>query len=103
MAVVMDRPRRLSDGRITAHLLSDRLGEAGYRELLPVALALGCHAAFLQCSGTYKEHFDLVGQRRIDAALAHPAIRIVSWRHIATVLRVKKLQTIETADATSFP
>ena len=92
MALLMDRPRRLPDGRMTAHLISDRPGEAGYRELLPVALALGCHPAFLQCGGTYKEHFDLMGPRRVNAALAHPAIAVVSWRRIADVLKAKRMR-----------
>lgn len=86
----MDRPRRLSDGRLTAHLLSDRPGDAGYRELLPVALSLGCHPVFLQCAGTYKEHFDLMGPRRVNAALAHPQISTVSWRRVAHILRDKR-------------
>ncbi|WP_416898564.1 MAG: hypothetical protein ACMVY4_02165 [Minwuia sp.] len=86
----MDRPRRLPDGRLTAHLLSDRPGEDGYRELLPVALALGCHPVFLQCLGTYKEHFDLMGPLRVNAALAHPEIETVSWRRMADILKSKK-------------
>lgn len=90
--VVMDRPRRLRDGRVTSHLLSDLVGEPGYRELFPVALALGCHPHFLQCAGTYKEHFDLVGSLRVTAALAHPAIETVTWRRVADILREKRDQ-----------
>lgn len=90
--VVMDRPRRLGDGRLTAHLLSDRPGEAGYRELLPVALSLGCHPRALQEPGSYKEHFDLMGEKRIDAALAHPEISTVTWRRIADILKAKRVQ-----------
>lgn len=88
--IVMDRPRRLDDGRLTAHLVSDRTGEAGYRELLPVAVSLGCLPVFLQCRGTYKEHFDLMGPRRVNAALAHPLIGTVTWREMAQILRAKK-------------
>ncbi len=88
--VVMDRPRRLPDGRITAHLLSDREGEDAYRELLPVAVALGCHPAFYQYPGRYKAHFDLIGPMRINAALAHPAISTVPRRAIAEILRRRK-------------
>lgn len=90
LAILMDRPRRLPDGRLTAHLISDCPGVAGYRELLPVALALGCHPAFLQCAGTYKEHFDLMGPGRTAAALAHPAVTVVPRRRIAQVLRSKR-------------
>lgn len=89
--VVMDRPRRLPDGRITAHLLSDRDGEDAYRELLPVALSLGCHPAFYQYPGRYKAHFDLIGPLRINAALAHPAITTVPRRRIAQILLRRKL------------
>ncbi|MDF1721287.1 MAG: hypothetical protein P1U65_11495 [Minwuia sp.] len=88
--IVMDRPRRLPDGRITAHLLSDLDGDAAYRELLPVALALGCHPVFYQYPGRYKAHFDLIGPRRINAALAHPAITTVPRRQIAEILRRRK-------------
>ncbi|PJK30058.1 DUF4031 domain-containing protein [Minwuia thermotolerans] len=90
--VVMDRPRRLPDGRLTAHLLSDRAGPAGYRELMPVALSLGCHPRALQEPGTYKEHFDLMGEKRIGAALAHPDIATVTWRRIADILKAKRAQ-----------
>lgn len=89
--VVMDRPRRLPDGRITAHLMSDLEGEDAYRELLPVAVSLGCHPAFYQYPDLYKAHFDLIGSLRINAALAHPAITTVSRRHIAKILRRRKL------------
>ena len=88
--VVMDRPRRLPDGRITAHLLSDLHGDAAYRELLPVALALGCHPAFYQYPDRYKAHFDLIGSHRINAALVHPAIETVPRRRIAEILRRRK-------------
>ncbi|WP_417519256.1 hypothetical protein [Minwuia sp.] len=87
----MDRPRRLPDGRLTAHLLSDKVGDAGYRELLPVAVSLGCLPVFLQYHGTYKEHFDLMGPRRVHAALAHPQIATVPRRRIAQILRAKRM------------
>jgi hypothetical protein len=88
--VVMDRPRRLPDGRITAHLVSDQPGDEGYHELLPVAVSVGCFPVFLQYRGSYKEHFDLMGPRRIDAALAHPLITTVSWRELARILKAKQ-------------
>ena len=91
MAVVMDKPRRLADGRIAAHLLSDEPGEAGAIELIAVAMMVGCHPYAMQHAGTYKEHFDLLGERRIAAAGAHPHVRQVRWRMIATILRAKRL------------
>lgn len=91
MAVLMDRPRTLPDGRITAHLISDLHGVEGYRELLAVALSLGCHPIFLQYPSTYKEHFDLMGPLRIRAALAHPHVIQVRRRRVAVILREKKL------------
>ncbi len=90
MPVVMDKPRRLASGRWTAHLLSDRLGAAGSVELVAIAVTLGCHPYALQCAGTYKEHFDLMGDRRIRAAVGHPQIAQVGWRQIALILRDKK-------------
>ncbi len=88
--IVMDRPRRLSDGRLTAHMVSDQTGEAGYRELLAVGVSVGCLPAFLQYAGTYKEHFDLMGPRRVNAALAHPLVHQVSWRDMARILKTKR-------------
>lgn len=86
----MDRPRRLPDGRLTAHLVSDKPGDDGYHELLPVAVSLGCLPVFLQCRATYKEHFDLMGPLRVQAALAHPQITMVTWREMAGILKSKK-------------
>lgn len=90
MALLMDRPRRLADGRLAAHLLSDQPGLGGVVELVAVAVTLGCHPYSVQCAGSYKEHFDLIGERRIDAAWAHPAIVQVRRRVIAEVLRDKR-------------
>ncbi len=90
MAVVMDRPRRLDDGRLTAHLLSDQLGEAGVLELIAVAIVVGCHPYALQDAGSYKEHFDLMGTRRVDAARAHPLVREVRRREVGLILRAKR-------------
>jgi len=90
MPVVMDRPRLLASGRWTAHLLSDRLGDAGSVELVAIAVTIGCHPYALQCAGTYKEHFDLMGDRRIRAAVGHPLVVQVGWRQIALILRDKK-------------
>ena len=90
MAVVMDRPRRLKDGRLAAHLLSDRPNRAGGVELVGVAVAIGCHPAAAQNVDTYKEHFDLVGERRVKAALAHPGVAQVTWRDLAGILRAKR-------------
>ena len=87
----MDRPRRLADGRIAAHLLSDEPGRTGGIELIAVAMVIGCHPYAVQHAGTYKEHFDLVGERRISAANAHPHVRQVRWRMIAAILRRKRL------------
>ncbi len=91
MAVVMDKPRRLADGRIAAHLLSDEPGEPGGIELVAVAMVVGCHPYAVQHAGSYKEHFDLLGERRIAAARAHPQVRQVRWRMIAAILRAKRL------------
>ena len=91
MAVVMDKPRQLADGRIAAHLLSDEPGLTGGIELIAVAMVVGCHPYAVQHAGTYKEHFDLLGARRIDAATAHPQVRQVRWRMIAAILRRKRL------------
>lgn len=91
MALVMDRPRRLDDGRLTAHLLSDQLGEAGVLELIAVAIVVGCHPYALQNAGSYKEHFDLMGARRVDAARAHPLVREVRRREIGLILRAKRV------------
>ncbi len=91
MAVVMDRPRRLADGRIAAHLLSDEPGETGGIELVAVAMVVGCHPYAVQHAGSYKEHFDLLGDLRIAAARAHPHVRQVRWRMIAAILRRKRL------------
>ena len=88
--IVMDRPRHLPDGRLTAHLLSDKAGDDGYFELLPVAVSLGCFPVFLQYRGSYKEHFDLIGPRRVNAALAHPMITTVTWRDMARILKAKQ-------------
>ena len=90
MAVVMDRPRRLADGRVAAHLLSDAPGQAGGVELVAIAMVVGCNPYAVQHAGTYKEHFDLVGERRIAAARAHPDVRQVRWRMIAAILRRKR-------------
>lgn len=91
MPIIMDKPRLLSDGRLTAHLLSDRLGEPGGIELVAVAIVIGCHPLAVQHAGTYKEHFDLMGQRRISAAQAHPMVQQVNWRQVALLLREKRL------------
>jgi len=88
--IVMDRPRRLDDGRLTAHMLSDLDGDDGYRELLAVGVSIGCLPVFLQYRGTYKEHFDLMGPRRVAAAAAHPLIREVTRREVALILQRKK-------------
>ena len=84
-------PRRLTDGRIATHLLSDEPGEAGGIELIAVAMVVGCNPFAVQHAGTYKEHFDLIGERRIAAAHAHPHVRQVRWRMIAAILRAKRL------------
>lgn len=90
MPIIMDKPRLLLDGRLTAHLLSDRLGEPGGIELIAVAIVIGCHPLAVQNAGTYKEHFDLMGERRITAAQAHPMVRQVNWREVALLLREKR-------------
>ncbi len=86
----MDKPRRLKDGRIVAHLLSDRHGKRGENELVAIATVIGCHPYALQHAGTYKEHFDLIGPRRIRAAERHPLIRQVGWREISAILKAKR-------------
>ena len=45
----------------SAHLMSDLDGEAGTRELVAFAEALGIPRAALQHPGTAREHFDLAG------------------------------------------
>ena len=76
--IVMDRPRRLPDGRLTAHLLSDKAGDDGYFELLPIAVSLGCFPVFLQYRGSYKAGWDklreetLVRQSNLDWTIIRP-------------------------------
>ncbi len=90
MAVVMDRPRILPDGRRSAHLLNTDAGTEAALELIAVAVSLGCSPYFCQYPGQAKEHFDLIGEPRIRAALNHPAIVIVSRREVARILRAKR-------------
>ncbi len=91
MAVVMDRPRILPDGRRSAHLLNADPGIEAALELIAVAVSLGCSPYCCQYPGQAKEHFDLIGDLRIQAALRHPAIVIVPRREVALILRSKKM------------
>lgn len=87
----MDKPRTLPDGRCSAHLLSTDLGIEAALELIGVAVSIGCSPYCCQYPGQAKEHFDLIGALRIQAALRHPAIVIVPRRDIALIIRNKRI------------
>lgn len=64
--IVMDDPRwEWFRGRkiLTAHLGSSILGPRGTEELLEFAARIGLKPEWIQHAGTWKEHFDLMGEK----------------------------------------
>lgn len=106
MAVIFDRPlRRQFRGRIvfTSHLVSDRVGVEGARELLAVAKRLGLRSAWLQHRDTPYEHFDLIGAERIDRARRLPGLREVDPRELIPIFRAKFRAALEASAAERSP
>ena len=68
MAVYMDMPflvpkehptaPKCMKGRKVAHLMAD-----SHQELIRAAKRLGCNLNWIQCEGTMREHFDIVGAK----------------------------------------
>lgn len=77
---------------VCVHLFSDRTGAEGTAELVAFAERLGLKRRWIQHEGTYKEHFDVMGRARIDAAIALGATAlkradaVAVWRQKRTVL-----------------
>lgn len=97
MTVFFDQPipieyRRF---RIGAHLMSDLPGEEGTRELTAFAESIGLRAEWIQEAGTPREHFDLLGSKKIWAARVKGA-REVTRRRVAEVIEAKRAATENT-------
>lgn len=76
----------------SAHLMSTLSGDAGTRELIAFARALGLHPSWIQYRGQPKEHFDVLGDRKHAAALAAGA-ELVAPRRLVEVMRAKRTTT----------
>lgn len=61
-------PVRAPGGKKAAHVLSDRPGEPGTKELLDFGRRIGLKRSWLQAEGSPKEHFDVWGTK-LKAAL----------------------------------
>jgi len=93
--IVMDPPRlAMFRGRLvtTAHMLSTLPGKAGTDELLAFAKALGMKAQWIQHRGEPREHFDLLGVKRCEAARLAGA---VVNRHLLACALIDKRTTAE--------
>jgi len=53
---------------VSVHLMSTLLGAAGTAELVDFAARIGMRPGWIQHPGTHREHFDLMGVGRIEAA-----------------------------------
>lgn len=63
---------------LACHMWTDTPGEAGTRELVAFATALGMREAWIQKRGTEYEHFDLIASKR-EQAVAAGAIEVREW------------------------
>lgn len=81
-------PVRTSGGYRAAHVLSDRPGKAGRKELAAFATTIGLLQRHIQDPGTPREHLDVWGGK-LDAALDAGAEE-VGMRGIAEVIEEKR-------------
>lgn len=91
--IVMDEPRDWGCAfnrrwGPSTHLLSDRAGDEGSRELADFVAAMGVAWAPVQHPGTYREHHDLAGPW-IDRARALGAVTLDRAAFVA-ILRAKR-------------
>lgn len=68
----------------SSHLITD--GDPA--ELAEFAARIGLKPSWLQCAGTYKEHYDLFGSR-IERAIRAGAVRLTRYEFVA-ILRRKR-------------
>ena len=81
--------RRRGKPTITAHLFSTLPGPGGTAELIAFAKSIGFLPRWIQERGTYKEHFDLIGEGPIRRAREAGA-KEVDRRSFGKTLRAKK-------------
>jgi hypothetical protein len=81
-------PVRTSGGHKAAHILSDRPGKAGSKELIDFAKTIGLLQRHIQDPGTPREHLDVWGSK-LDAALDARAEE-VGMKGIVQVIKKKR-------------
>jgi hypothetical protein len=81
-------PVRTAGGHQAAHVLSDKPGEAGSRELINFAAEIGLLQRHVQEPGTPREHLDVWGTK-LDAALEAGAEE-VGMRGVVDVMQKKR-------------
>lgn len=85
-------PARVRRGERIYHVVSDRFGPEGSRELRVFVQAYGLRPQWVQYPGTYREHFD--ARAELGLQMIADGARQVNNRELGTLLRAKR-QTID--------
>jgi hypothetical protein len=78
------------------HVLSDRLGPEGARELRTFVARCGIRPQWVQYSGTYREHFDAPPEAA--ACLLEQGARLATNHEVGALLRAKRATEISGHD-----
>ena len=89
--ILFDTPRPVDFRRFTttAHMMSDRIGEEGTRELLAFGARIGLWEHWIQRRGEPTEHFDLF-DGAVDRARACGAVEVTPRELVLRVVFPKR-------------